>query len=101
MQVRVQAKGLVPRVQHRDEADLGAQMLRVGGDRAQRLGGGPEQDPVDDGGILQGDRSSSSLPRPANDGTGTVATSWLVGRVNGGFMIAPSRTTPAVSPVPR
>ena len=43
MQVRVQAEGLVPGVQHRDEADLGAQVFRVGGDRAQRLGGGPEQ----------------------------------------------------------
>jgi hypothetical protein len=35
---------LAPGVEHRDEADLGAEMLRVGGDGPQRLGCGSEQD---------------------------------------------------------
>ena len=63
------------------------------------------------------DCSASSVPRPANDGTGASATSWLVGRVNGGFMItksidrcssrnvslhpSPCRSTPAAPAVPR
>ena len=38
-----------------DDADLGAEMLGIGGDRAQRLGGGAEQDAVDDGLVLEGD----------------------------------------------
>ena len=38
---------LTPAVQHREKADLGAQMFGIGGDGAQRLGGGPEQDRVD------------------------------------------------------
>ena len=60
--------------------------------------------------------SASSFPRPANDGTGTSAASWLVGRVNGGFMItrsidrcasrnvslhpSPCRSTPVAPAVP-
>ena len=38
-----------PGVQHGGEADARAEMLRVGGDGGQRLGGGPEQEVVDDG----------------------------------------------------
>jgi hypothetical protein len=34
-------------VQHRDAADLGAEVARVGRDDAQRFGGGAEQDGVD------------------------------------------------------
>ena len=47
---------LAPAVQHRDQADLGAQMFGIGGDRAQRLGRGPEQDRVDHRLVLEGDR---------------------------------------------
>src|ERR1700688_4947403 len=47
VQVRVMEQILAPRVQHTYEADLGAQMGRIGGDGAQRLRGGPEQDVVD------------------------------------------------------
>ena len=37
MQVRVVREGLPPAVQHTEEANLRTQMLRVGGDGAQRL----------------------------------------------------------------
>ena len=46
-----------PGVQHGGEADARAQMLRVGGDRGQRLGGGPEQEVVDGGLVLERDRA--------------------------------------------
>jgi hypothetical protein len=46
---------LPPGVEDGEEADLGAQMLRVGGNRAQGLGGRPEEDPVDHRLILHGD----------------------------------------------
>ena len=36
-------------------ADAGAEVLGVGRDRQQRLGGGPEQEVVDDGLVLIGD----------------------------------------------
>ena len=44
-----------PGVQHGGEADARAQMLRVGGDRRQRLGGGPEQEIVDGGLVVKRD----------------------------------------------
>jgi len=46
---------LAPGVQHGDDADLGAEMLGVGGDGAQRLGGGLEQDVVDHRLVVEGD----------------------------------------------
>ena len=45
-----------PGVQHGGEADPGAEMLRVGRDGEERLGGGPEQQVVDHGLVLEGDR---------------------------------------------
>ncbi len=47
---------LAPGVKDRNEADLGAQVLRVGRDHAQRLGRCLEQDGVDGGLVLEGDR---------------------------------------------
>ena len=44
-----------PGVQHGGEADARAQMLRIGGDGGQRLGGGPEQQVVDGCLVLEGD----------------------------------------------
>ena len=44
-----------PGVQHGGQADARAQMLGVGGDGGQRLGGGLEQEVVDDGLVLEGD----------------------------------------------
>jgi hypothetical protein len=38
---------LAPAVQHRDGADLGAEVTRIGSDRAQRFGCRPKQDAVD------------------------------------------------------
>ena len=46
---------LAPGMEHGEEADLGAEMLRIGGDRAQRLGRGPEQDCVDRRLVLERD----------------------------------------------
>ena len=54
--MRMVHQGLTPRVQHGDEADLGAEALGVGGDLEQRLRGGAEQDVVDRLLVLQGDR---------------------------------------------
>jgi len=42
-------------VEHGGEADARAQMLRIGGDGGQRLGGGPEQVVVDRGLVLERD----------------------------------------------
>ena len=46
---------LAPGVQHGEETDLGAEVARVGGDGAQRVGDGPEEQAVDDGLVLGGD----------------------------------------------
>jgi hypothetical protein len=46
MDMRMMVQVLAPGVEHGDEADLGAQILGIGGDPAQRLGRGPEQDGV-------------------------------------------------------
>ena len=48
---------LAPAVQHRDDADPGPEVLRIGGDRGQRLGRGLEQQAVDPGLVLVGDRA--------------------------------------------
>ena len=49
-----------PGVQHGGEADARAEMLRVGGDGGQRLGGGPEQEVVDGGLVLERDGADRS-----------------------------------------
>ena len=46
---------LAPGVEDGEEADLGAEVARVGGDRAERVGDGPEEQTVDDGLVLRGD----------------------------------------------
>lgn len=55
MKVRVMHQVLAPRVQHCQEADLGTEMHRVGGDGAQRLRGRPEQDVVNHRLVLKPD----------------------------------------------
>ena len=40
-------QGLSPGVEHRDQADLGAEVRGIGRDGAQGLGGGPHQDVID------------------------------------------------------
>lgn len=42
-------------MQHRDDADLGAEMSGIGGDRAQRLGRRPEQHGVDQRLVVKSD----------------------------------------------
>ena len=44
-----------PGMEDGEEADLGAEVAGVGGDRAQRLGDGPEEEAVDDGLVVGGD----------------------------------------------
>jgi hypothetical protein len=46
---------LPPGVQDGHQPDLGAEMSGIGSDDAQRLGGGREQDAVDDGLIVERD----------------------------------------------
>ena len=49
-----------PGVQHGGEADAGSEMLGVGGDGGQRLGGGPEQEVVDRSLVLERDGADRS-----------------------------------------
>ena len=56
MHVRMMLQVLPPGVQHRDEADFGAQVFRIGSDRAQGFGAGAEQDIVEHAFVLPGER---------------------------------------------
>jgi hypothetical protein len=58
MQMRMMTKSLAPSMEHREPSDLRAQMLGVSRNRAQRLGGGPEQNVVEDLLVLQGNGSN-------------------------------------------
>ena len=58
--VRVVGEGRTPGVQQGGEADARAQMLRVGGDCGQRLGGNPEQEVVDGGLVVERDSADRS-----------------------------------------
>ena len=55
MDVRMMVQVLAPDMEHGEEADLGAEMLGIGGDDAQRLGCGPQQDGIDRLLVLEGD----------------------------------------------
>ena len=57
MDVRVVGQRRAPGVQHGGEADARAEMLRVGGDGGQRLGGGPDEEVVDGGLVVERDRA--------------------------------------------
>lgn len=56
MQVRVRLQPLPPGVQHREEADLGAEVAGIGGDPPQRLGGGLEEQAIDGTLVLERQR---------------------------------------------
>jgi hypothetical protein len=56
MEVRVVMKILPPGVEHGKEADLGPEVLGIGSDGTQRIGGRAEEDVVDRGLVLEGDR---------------------------------------------
>ena len=53
--VRMMGERRAPGMENRGDADAGAEVLGVGGDRDQRLGRGLEQQIVDDGLVLVGD----------------------------------------------
>ena len=55
MEVRVVGHCRAPAVQHGGGADASAEVLGIGGNREQGLGGGPEQQVVDDRLVLVGD----------------------------------------------
>ncbi len=61
MNVRVMQQILSPGVQHSEEADLRTEMLRVGGDDAQRLRRRPEQVIVDHSLVLKCDGGDQIL----------------------------------------
>src|SRR5207244_4806331 len=54
--VRVMMQILAPGMEHGDEADIGAEMLGIGGNSAQRLGGCAKQDGVEGCLILKSNR---------------------------------------------
>ena len=56
MDVRVELKVLAPGVQHGQDTGLGTQELGIGGQLEHGLGGGPQEQVVDDAGIGQCDR---------------------------------------------
>ena len=55
MDVGMMRQRLPPGVQDGEDADLRAEPARIGGERRHRLGGGLEQDRIDDGLVLEGD----------------------------------------------
>ena len=55
--VRMVGERRAPGVQYGGQADARAEMLRVGGDRGQRLRGGPEEEVVDGRLVLERDRA--------------------------------------------
>jgi hypothetical protein len=46
MEMRMVEQGLPPGMQHGKKADLGPEVLGIGGDRTQGLRGGPEQQAI-------------------------------------------------------
>lgn len=69
MQMGMVDECLTPRVEHREEPDLGAQMLRIGGDSLEGLGGGAKQDRV----LYTGDLFCAAIAAIVS---GTVNTTW-------------------------
>src|ERR1700737_2052947 len=63
VEVRMMVEVLAPGVQHGRDADLGAEVLRIGGDRQEALGGGLEQEAVDRRLVLIGDGTDLSRQR--------------------------------------
>ena len=53
--MRVVLQGLAPGVENHGHAELGAEMLGIGGDGGERLGRRAEQDRVDNGLVLESD----------------------------------------------
>ena len=60
VKMRVMVQRLSPGVQHRDRADLGAEVARVGGNTTQRLRRRSEQNGVDHGLVVERDLGDGS-----------------------------------------
>jgi hypothetical protein len=56
MDMGMMLEGRAPGVQDGGDADLGAEMPRIGGDGRERLGRRSHQDSIDDSLVLEGDR---------------------------------------------
>ena len=63
MDVRVQREVLAPGVQHRQHADFGPEVLRVGGHLEEGFRGGPHQQAVDRAGVVKCDRAEGAGER--------------------------------------
>jgi len=63
MDVRMVGHCRAPAVEHGGGANTSAEVLRIGGDREQRLGSRAEQQVVDDRLVLVGDRSDLGRQR--------------------------------------
>ena len=59
VQMGMMHERLAPGMEDREEAELGAEVARVGSDRPERVGDGPEEQTVDDGLVLGGDLGDS------------------------------------------
>jgi hypothetical protein len=57
MDMRMMGRRRTPGVEHGGEADARAEVLRVGGDGGERLGGGPEHEVIDGGLLLKRNRA--------------------------------------------
>ena len=55
MDVRMMLERLAPGMEHGENAEVGTEMARIGGEFAQRLGRGPKQDGVNARLVLEGD----------------------------------------------
>lgn len=64
--VRMVGHGRAPGVEHGGEADAGTQMPRIGGDPRHRLCCRPEQEAVDGGFVLEGERRDLGRQRKDN-----------------------------------
>ena len=82
MQMGMRDERLAPGVEHREEADRGAEMLRIGGNGAKGLRGRAEQRPVDDRFVLEGDGCEG-----VGDGEDDVEI--LAGQSFGGALLDP------------
>ena len=77
---------LAPGVEDGQQADLGPEVLGIGGELQQGLGGGPEQQAVDH----RVGSASASGPRTA----GSVKTTWKYGRRQQVSRLRPPSTAP-------
>ena len=88
--VRMMRQGRAPGMEDGDDADPGAEMRRIGGDRGSCLGGGLEQDVVE--------RRPCSERRSSAIGAGSVKTTWKYGTGSRSASRAASHAARAAAP---